>query len=245
MHDRRDERRLAATGQQLSGCAGQDRGMARRIGMPGGTPEKPALFFSGPEEFALWLEHHHATETELWMGLYKKHVPDRGLTWEEAVVEALRYGWIDSRAERIDDDARRQRWTPRRPGSNWSAINIATVERLIAEGRMTPAGMAAYERRRPDRTDVYSYSRHQEVPAELTELLTASPSAAAFWEAATASYRRLAVSWVTSAKRDATRQQRMEQLVDDCAHGRLIPPQRYGDAPRWLERAAEAARAAG
>ena len=68
----------------------------RRIGTPGGTPERPATFFTGPEEFRAWLEDNHQTETELWMGLYKKHVPERGLTWEDAVVEALCFGWIDS-----------------------------------------------------------------------------------------------------------------------------------------------------
>ncbi len=219
--------------------------MARRIGTPGGTADKPALFFSGPEEFARWLEAHHATERELWMGLHKKHVPDRGLVWEDAVVEALRFGWIDSRAERIDDDARRQRWTPRKPGSNWSAINIASGERLIAEGRMTPAGLAAYERRRPDRTGVYSHERsHAELPPDFAAELAASAAATAFWETATPSYRRLAVDGVMTAKQQATREKRMAQLVDDSANGRLIPSQRYGTPPKWVERAAAAAPAA-
>jgi len=89
--------------------------MTTRIGTPGGTPERPAVFFSGPGEFRAWLEENHASETELWMGLYKRHVPDRGLTWEQAVPEALCFGWIDSVSQRIDEDARRQRWTPRKP----------------------------------------------------------------------------------------------------------------------------------
>jgi uncharacterized protein YdeI (YjbR/CyaY-like superfamily) len=218
--------------------------MARRIGTPGGTEDKPALFFSGPEEFARWLERHHASERELWMGLYRKHVADRGLVWEDAVVEALRYGWIDSRAERIDAESRRQRWTPRRSGSNWSAINIATVERLIAEGRMTPAGLAAYERRRPDDAG-YSYeSLHTELPPEFAAELAADVAATAFWEAATASYRKIAVNWVVSAKQQATRERRMAQLVDDSANGRLLASQRYGTTPKWVERAAGAAQAA-
>src|SRR5690606_2101149 len=79
-----------------------------------------------------------------WMGLNRRHVEDRGLTWEDAVPEALAYGWIDSNAERIDDDRRRQRWTPRRKGSNWSVTNIAIAEDLIAQGRMTPSGLAAF-----------------------------------------------------------------------------------------------------
>ena len=117
--------------------------MARTIGTPGGTPEKPATFFTGPDEFRAWLDANHATAPELWMGLHLAHVADRGLTWADAVPEALAYGWIDSRSERIDDDSRRQRWTPRRPGSTWSKINVATVERLTAEGRMRPSAAAS------------------------------------------------------------------------------------------------------
>ncbi len=220
--------------------------MARRtIGTPGGTPERPALFFSGPAEWRAWLEAHHETETELWMGLNKKHVAERGLTWEDAVVEALCFGWIDSRAERIDEDARRQRWTPRKPTSMWSAINVATVERLIAEGRMAPAGLAAYERRRPDRTGTYSFEQGDVALAPEAEArLAADPAAAAFWASATPSYRRLCAHWVASAKQEATRERRLLQLIDDCANGRLIRPQRYGTPPGWVARAAEAARAA-
>ena len=216
------------------------------IGTPGGTPERPATFFSGPEEFRAWLEAHHDTASELWMGLYKRHVADRGLTWEDAVPEALCFGWIDSVSQRIDDDARRQRWTPRKPGGNWSSVNIAHVERLTAEGRMHPAGLAAFERRRPDRSGIYAYEGAAEgLPPEYAAQLAADPRAAAFWELATPSYRRLAENWVMTAKQAATRDKRIAQLVDDCAHGRLIPSQRYGTVPRWVERAAQAARDAG
>jgi len=216
------------------------------IGTPGGTPERPATFFSGPEEFRAWLEAHHDTATELWMGLHKRHVPDRGLTWDEAVPEALCFGWIDSVSQRIDEDSRRQRWTPRKPGSNWSAVNIAHVERLTAEGRMHPAGLAAFERRRPDRSGIYSYEgAAQGFAPEYAARLAADPRATAFWEEATPTYRRLAENWVMTAKQEATRDKRMAQLVDDCAHGRLIPSQRYGVEPRWVERAARAAQAAG
>jgi uncharacterized protein YdeI (YjbR/CyaY-like superfamily) len=179
------------------------------------------------------------------MGLYKKHVPDRGLTWEEAVPEALCFGWIDSVSQRIDDDARRQRWTPRKPTSIWSAVNIAHVERLTAEGRMRPAGIAAFERRRDDRSTGYSYmNAEQELPPEYASRLAADPAASAFWAAATPTYRRQVTHWVLSAKQEATRERRLAQLVDDSAAGRMVPPQRYGETPRWVERAAEAARAA-
>ncbi|WP_237566038.1 YdeI/OmpD-associated family protein [Ornithinimicrobium cerasi] len=121
----------------------------------GGTAERPAVFFDGPEAFRAWLEEHHATAPELWMGLRRKGVEDRGLTWAEAVPVALCFGWIDSLSQRIDEDSRRQRWTPRRRGSTWSLVNVAHVERLLAEGLMHPAGIAAYEARRP------SVTRHE------------------------------------------------------------------------------------
>jgi uncharacterized protein YdeI (YjbR/CyaY-like superfamily) len=220
--------------------------MSETIGTPGGTPERPALFFSGPEEFRAWLEANHETATELWMGLSKRHVPDRGLTWEEAVPEALCFGWIDSVSQRIDDDARRQRWTPRRPGSIWSAVNIAHVERLTAEGRMHPAGLAAFERRRDDRSAVYSHENdEQELPPEYASRLTADAAASAFWEAATPTYRRQVIHWVLSAKQEATCERRLAQLVDDSAAGRLVTPFRFGETPKWAERAAVAAREAG
>ncbi|MBM7503611.1 YdeI family protein [Agromyces aurantiacus] len=219
--------------------------MAEQIGTPGGTPERPAIFFSGPDEFRAWLEANHDSATELWMGLYKRHVPDRGLTWEQAVPEALCFGWIDSVSQRIDDDARRQRWSPRKPAGNWSAVNIALVERLTTEGRMHPAGLAAFERRRDDRSRVYSFeTAPRELPPEAAALLEANPAAAAFWGASTPSYRRVVVHWLLSAKQEATRERRLELLIADCAAGRLVPFQRYGDTPRWVERAAAAARAA-
>ncbi len=207
------------------------------IGRHGGTPERPALFFSDAEEFRAWLEANHATATELWMGLYKKHVPNRGLTWDDAVPEALRFGWIDSVAQRIDEDATRQRWTPRKKGSNWSKVNVAHVERLTAEGQMTPAGLAAFEARDPAKTGIYSFERddHAFTP-EHAALLAANPDAQRWWDAATMTYRRIAMNWVATAKQQATRDRRMAQLIEDSAAGRLIPSQRYGEEPTWVAR---------
>ena len=201
------------------------------------------VFFADAAAFRAWLEKHHATATELWMGLRRKGHPDRGLTWEDAVPEALCFGWIDSTSYRIDDEARRQRWTPRKPTSNWSAVNIAHVERLLAEGRMHPAGIAAFERR--DKSVAgYSYETRRELGADGLAAIAAVPAAQAFWEAAPPSYRRVAGNWVLSAKREQTRADRLATLVADCAAGRLIPPQRYGDEPRWVARAAAAASSA-
>lgn len=212
--------------------------MATMIGTPGGTPERPALFFADAAEFRRWLLANHETATELWMGLYKKHVQPPGLTWAAAVEEALCFGWIDSVSQRIDDDARRQRWTPRRAGSNWSLVNVALVERLVAERRMTPAGLAAFERRRLDRQGVYSHEQENAefLPPEFEARLRENPDAAAWFGAAPASYRRAVVHLVLTAKREATRDSRLAELIDDSAHGRLVKFQRYGDEPAWVAR---------
>ena len=196
------------------------------------------MFFADAGEFRAWLEANHESADELWMGLYKKHVPDRGLTWADAVPEALCFGWIDSQAQRIDEDAVRQRWTPRRSGSVWSAVNIATVERLTAAGQMHPAGLAAFERRRPERSGIYAYeTRELALPADYEARIAEQPRAARFLAAATPSYRKIAVNWVLTAKQEATREKRLDQLIEDSAAGLLIPSQRYGTEPKWAERA--------
>jgi uncharacterized protein YdeI (YjbR/CyaY-like superfamily) len=203
----------------------------------GGSAERPATFFDDAAEFRGWLEANHASATELWMGLNKKHVEPRGLQWAEAVRVALCFGWIDSVAQRIDDDATRQRWTPRKPGSNWSTININAVAELTAAGLMHPAGLAAFERRRDDRSGIYAYeNRDRTWPDAYEAQLRANARASRFWDAATPSYRKVATNWVVTAKQEATRDKRMAELVDDCAAGRLIKTQRYGTEPAWVRR---------
>ncbi|WP_307835733.1 YdeI/OmpD-associated family protein [Phycicoccus sonneratiae] len=219
--------------------------MSESIGTPGGTPEKPALFFADGAEFGRWLAANHDTAPDLWMGLWKKDSGRGGITWAEAVREALCWGWIDSRAERIDEHARRQRWTPRRTGSNWSAVNVTAVEELTAQGRMQPSGLAAFAQRREDRTGVYSFERPDAVlTADEEATVRADPAAAAFWDAATAGYRKIVTHWLHEAKQEATRARRLAMLVEDCAAGRLVKFQRYGDVPGWVARAAAAAEAA-
>ncbi len=211
--------------------------------MPHDDVDPEVIFFADAAEFRAWLEAHHDTARELWMGLYRKDHPRHGLSWEAAVVEALCFGWIDSTMRTIDADARRQRWTPRKPTSNWSAVNIAHVERLLAEGRMRPAGIAAFERRAPGRTGVYSFERADELTEAEAAAIAAVPAAHAFWSAATPGYRRICANWLRNAKREQTRVDRLASLIADCAAGRLIASQRYGAAPAWLARAAAAASA--
>ena len=219
----------------------RDQAKSETPGRMGGSPERPARFFDGPEEFGAWLALHHDAETVLWIGLKKKGPADRGLTWEQAVVEALCWGWIDSVAQRIDNESRRQRWTPRKKSSHWSRVNLNLVEKLRAEGRMQPSGLAIWEQRTREEAP-YSHERPWAgLPDSYAEELAASPAATAFWEASTATYRKVCAVWVTSAKQDVTRARRMAQLIQCSAEGELVPNQRYGDVPRWLARAAAAA----
>ena len=122
------------------------------------TAPKP-IFFSSPQEFYEWLEQNHETADEVYLGYWKKHTGKPSLTWSEAVDQALCFGWIDGRVNRIDDERHMQRFTPRRPNSNWSNVNVAKVERLIEEGLMRPAGLAAFGLRKEAKTGVYSYER--------------------------------------------------------------------------------------
>lgn len=207
----------------------------------GGTPERPATFFDTAEDFRAWLSEHHDSATELWMGLFKKRAAAHGLTYAEALPEALCYGWIDSVVQRLDDVSVRQRWTPRKPTSVWSTTNVATVERLIAEGRMHPSGLAAFAARGTDRQGQYAYEQSEALtlPPEYEALLDAQPGAREFlFERAPASYRKQVIYWVLSAKQQATRDRRMAELVADCAAGRPIKLMRYGELPAWARGAA-------
>jgi uncharacterized protein YdeI (YjbR/CyaY-like superfamily) len=149
------------------------------------------------------------------------------MTWSESVDQALCFGWIDSRANGIDDDRYMQRFTPRKPGSNWSKINVEKVAKLTEVGLMRPAGLAAFEKRAADRTGVYSFEREDaELPPEFEERLRANPAAAEYFDARPPWYRRTATHWVVSAKREETRLRRLAQLIEDSANGLDIKPLR-------------------
>jgi uncharacterized protein YdeI (YjbR/CyaY-like superfamily) len=184
------------------------------------------LFFETPEQFAAWLEEHHESEGELLVGFYKKASGRPSITWQEAVEQALRFGWIDSVRRSLDEESYTNRFTPRRSGSNWSLVNVATVERLKAEGLMAPAGLRAYEARREDRTGVYSSERRQAavLPEEFERRFRAVKAAWKWFSARPDGYRRTATHWVVSAKREETRRRRLQQLIDCSAEGRAVPP---------------------
>ncbi len=179
--------------------------------------------FRDADTFGDWLEQHHATEVELWVGFYRKAVPKQSIAYPEAVDQGLCFGWIDGITYRVDDELYAVRFTPRTTRSNWSAVNIRRVGELTAAGHMRASGTAAFESRTPDRMGTYSYeNRPAELPADYGARLRAEKRAWAWWQAQTASYRRAATWWVVSAKQEATRDRRMQQLIDDCAAGRRI-----------------------
>jgi uncharacterized protein YdeI (YjbR/CyaY-like superfamily) len=181
------------------------------------------IFFESPTAFRAWLEVNHATATELWVGYHKKSTGRPSLTWAESVDQALCFGWIDGIRKSIDGERFANRFTPRKPTSNWSLVNVRRIGELIAEGLMTPAGLRAFELRDEARTGVYSSERRPEAfPPDLGARFRATPHAWSFFEAQPAGYRRTAIHWVTSAKRDETRQKRLAALIEDSANGRRL-----------------------
>ena len=186
-------------------------------------PETPATFFETPAAFARWLRRNHRAAAELWVGYYKKATGRPSLTWPESVREALRFGWIDGLRRSVDDESYKIRFTPRRPGSNWSQINIRFAEELIAEGKMEPAGLAAFRMRsaRPSDTDEQEAG---DAETRVERELKRNRAAWTFFQAQPPGYRRTCARWVVSAKKEETRQRRLATLIADSARGRPIAP---------------------
>ena len=159
----------------------------------------------------------------MYVGYHKKATRKPSLTWSEAVDQALCFGWIDGRVNRIDDERHMQRFTPRKPGSNWSKINVEKVARLREAGLMRPAGLAAFEKRTDAKTGVYSFEREDAtLPPEYEERLRANTAAADYFDSRPPWYRRTAIHLIMSAKREETRLRRLVELIEDSAAGRDI-----------------------
>lgn len=181
-------------------------------------------FFPNPAAFRAWLETHHASAGELLVGFYKKGSGRPSITWPESVDEALCFGWIDGIRRSIDEASYSIRFTPRKAGSTWSSVNIARAEALIAQGRLRPAGLAAYAVRKENRSGVYSYEqRSVELPPPYDRLLKRDRAAWDFFRAQPASYRKVAFWWIVSAKREETRLKRLETLAAHSARGERLP----------------------
>jgi uncharacterized protein YdeI (YjbR/CyaY-like superfamily) len=184
---------------------------------------KPA-FFRTPPEFRKWLEKYHATADELWVGYYKKDSGKPSITWSESVDEALCFGWIDGVRKSIDDISYRIRFSPRKPGSIWSSVNIKRAQALIDQGLMQPAGLKAYQARKENKSGIYSYEqRSVELEEPYNRLLKKNKTAWDFFQAQTPSYRKAVSWWIISAKKEETRLKRLEKLTAYSVQGQTVP----------------------
>jgi len=182
-------------------------------------------FFASASKFRQWLAANHERATELWVGFYKKGSGKPSLTWPESVDEALCFGWIDGIRKGVDDISYTIRFTPRRPRSIWSAVNVKRAQELTKLGLMQPAGLAAFQKRREDRSRVYAYEQQERMLDEAYEKkLRANNKAWAFFQTQPAWYQRTASWWVISAKKEETRLKRLATLIADSAAGRTIAP---------------------
>lgn len=207
--------------------------------MASAKPQPKPRFFETSAALRAWLEASHETATELFVGLYKRGSGRPSISWSQAVDEALCFGWIDGQGRSLGADAWMIRFTPRRPGSNWSKVNVAKVTQLRELGKMRPAGERVFAARSEAKTGVYSFERSE--AARLTpaqeERLRANRKAAAFFHAQAPWYQRTATHWIVSAKREETRERRLSQLIADSAAGRRIGPLVRPDQKRARKKA--------
>jgi uncharacterized protein YdeI (YjbR/CyaY-like superfamily) len=179
------------------------------------------IYFETAAELRAWLGANAESAHELWIGYYKKSTGRPSITHAEAVDEALCYGWIDGIRKSVDADSYANRFTPRRPDSNWSRINIKRVGELMAQGRMQPAGLTAFEQRDQARATISSADEHvQQFDAASEQQFQANEAAWAFFEAQPPGYRRLTIAWVMSPKGEAARARRLAAVIEDSAAGR-------------------------
>jgi uncharacterized protein YdeI (YjbR/CyaY-like superfamily) len=182
-------------------------------------------FFATPADFRAWLDANHDRAGELIVGFYKKGTGKPSITWPESVDEALCYGWIDGIRRSLGEESYSIRFTPRKPASIWSRVNMAKVKTLLKAGRMAPAGLAAWKRRDPAKSAIYSFDRRTpaalDAPSE--RLLRRNSAAWNYFQAQPPGYRRLATHFVVSAKRAETRERRLATLIEHSARGERLP----------------------
>src|SRR5262245_38195495 len=187
--------------------------------------ERPE-FFATPGDWSRWLEKNHSTATEVLVGFYKKESGKPGITWPESVGEALCFGWIDGVRRSRDAASYTIRFTPRKATSRWSLVNVRKVKELIRSGQMRPAGLKAFRSRDANRTGTYSFEQRKDAKLNAAQqrMFRAHAKAWAFFNAQAPWYRRTATFWVVSAKQEATRQRRLETLIECSGRGQRIGP---------------------
>jgi uncharacterized protein YdeI (YjbR/CyaY-like superfamily) len=183
-------------------------------------------FFPTPSEWRAWLAEHHAEAQELWVGLYKRDSGRPSITWPEAVDGALCFGWIDGVRKSIDAISYKIRFTPRKPRSVWSAVNVRRATELSAQGLMHAAGLAAFRKREGKRSEIYSYEQRKsaKLPAAYEKKFRANRTAWKFFEAQAPWYQRTCSFWVITAKKEETKLKRLAALIEHSEHQRTVPP---------------------
>ena len=181
-------------------------------------------FFITPAEFRKWLDKNHDKESELLVGFYKTNTGRPTITWPQSVDQALCYGWIDGVRKSRDEESYTIRFTPRKPTSIWSAINIDKIETLLKEGLVKPAGIAAYKKRTESKSRVYSHERTEDavLPAEMEKEFKANAPAWEFFMKQAPSYRKMVLHLIVSAKQEKTRRSRFEKLLTASAEGKRL-----------------------
>jgi uncharacterized protein YdeI (YjbR/CyaY-like superfamily) len=181
-------------------------------------------FFKNAKSFRDWLAKNHHEDQVLWVCFYKKHTKRTSITWEESVAEALCYGWIDGLRRTIDEESYRIRFTPRRKNSIWSRKNIYTVETLVKQKRMMPAGIQAFKRRKEHKSSIYTYEKeHLALSKEYNDALKADKSAWAYYNNLTPAVKKQSINWIMSAKKQETRDRRFAIFLESCGASKLIP----------------------
>jgi len=181
-------------------------------------------FFATQADFRQWLEDNYKTKNELLVGFYKVGSGKASMTWPESVDQALCYGWIDGVRRTIDGEAYSIRFTPRRTGSIWSAVNIAKMEMLTQAGLVKPEGMAAFKKRTESKSRVYAFEQEKtaELPEGLLKIFEANIPAWAFFEAQPPGYKKVILHWITTAKQEKTKLQRLEKLIEASAQNKRL-----------------------
>jgi uncharacterized protein YdeI (YjbR/CyaY-like superfamily) len=188
--------------------------------------ETKAKYFNSGGEFHAWLESNHDRATELLLGFYKKSAGEKGITYPDALDEALAFGWIDGVRRGVDEERYTIRFTPRKARSIWSNVNVKRVGELIAAGRMKDPGLATFAKRDAERSGIYAYEREAaELDAAAMKALKADQAALAFHEKQPPAYRRLVAHWVMRAKKPETRARRLQILIANAREGKRIPSQ--------------------
>ena len=182
-----------------------------------------ARAFRSAAAFRAWLSQNHAAETELVVRCFKVHVASKGVTYVQALDEALCYGWIDGVRHAFDAESFTVRFTPRKPNSIWSRVNLAKIEVLIAAGRMAKPGLARFHARNKARTGLYSFERAaMRLAPAFEKQFQAAKAAWAFYEAQPPGYRKVTTFWVMNAKQADTRASRLARLIETSARGKRL-----------------------